>query len=224
MHHEIFVDTFIIISSLDRRSYHHASKYPISPMDDQIVHVISLILLSCGCCCTVVQESFDEGVEPCAREDAFDVGRLLRRAHILCELVRMEDVVADLAAPLRLDDVAANLANLRCALVLRNGEQLRLQELEPLLFVERLRTLLRALDSDARGDVLDPHRRLHFVDVLPPFPAGAHRRNLEVVLRDGDVRNVFGEQRHHLHRGKRRLASPARVEGRHAHQTVRAVL
>lgn len=89
----------------------------------------------------VLEVGSDEGVQ-LAVHDAGDVRRLAGGADVLDELVGVEDVVADLLPPLRLHRVAADLLDLRRALLLGDHQQLRLQPAQGLYLVGQLAPLL----------------------------------------------------------------------------------
>uniref|UniRef100_J3MLT8 Uncharacterized protein n=1 Tax=Oryza brachyantha TaxID=4533 RepID=J3MLT8_ORYBR len=89
----------------------------------------------------VLEVGSDEGVQ-LAVHDAGDVRRLAAGADVLDELVGVEDVVADLLPPLRLHRVAADLLDLRRALLLGDHQQLRLQPAQGLYLVGQLAPFL----------------------------------------------------------------------------------
>lgn len=106
----------------------------------------------------VLEVGSDEGVQ-LAVHDAGDVRRLAGGADVLDELVGVEDVVADLLPPLRLHRVAADLLDLRRALLLGDHQQLRLQPAQGLYLVRQLAPLLcevwQGKDGKSYSTVLD---------------------------------------------------------------------
>lgn len=100
----------------------------------------------------VLEVGSDEGVQ-LAVHDAGDVRRLAGGADVLDELVGVEDVVADLLPPLRLHRVAADLLDLRRALLLGDHQQLRLQPAQGLYLVGQLAPLLCKVLQGKYGNI-----------------------------------------------------------------------
>jgi hypothetical protein len=69
--------------------------------------------------------------------------------------------------------------------------------------------------------VPEAHRRLDLVHVLPALAAGAHRRDLDVLVGDDDV-DVFVGVGGHVDGGEGRLTGVVRVERAHPHEAVHA--
>mmetsp|Transcript_13966 Transcript_13966/g.34101 ORF Transcript_13966/g.34101 Transcript_13966/m.34101 type:complete len:210 (-) Transcript_13966:797-1426(-) len=153
------------------------------------------------------------------------VRRLMAAPRVLDNLVGVQDVAADGTAKVSKDLIALDLRDLRCLLLLRNGKQLPLEDLERPLLVHDLGPLLRTSHGHARGYVLDPYSRLDLVHVLPPLAPCAHRCDLEVFI--VDLNRSFGrliEQRHDLDTCKRRLPLPQGVVWADPNQPVRSFL
>src|SRR3954447_19089261 len=152
----------------------------------------------------------DELVEV-AVEHGVDVADLVAGAQVLDDLVRVQDVVADLRAEVDVLRLALLARDLLLALALQLLGQLRAPHPHRRLAVLRLRALVLALHNDAGRAVRDAHGRVGLVDVLA---AGARRAvgvDLQVVGVDLDVAGIFDDGGD-LDAGEARLAAVRGVE------------
>ena len=142
---------------------------------------------------------------------------------ILDHRVRHEDVAADLVAPCDLVLDALDILDLVHVLLLGNLIQLCLQHFHRVVAVLELAALGLAADHDAGGlmDESDSGRSL--VDVLAAGTGGAVDLHLDVLGADVHLDGVV-QLGHDFQRGKAGLAAGVGIKGRHADQTVHAVL
>src|SRR5215213_9304906 len=164
----------------------------------------------------------DEAVE-IAVEHALRISDLEAGAMVLHELVRLEDVAADLAAEADVLRLAALAGELGLALLLAELRDARPEDAQRRLLVGRLGALVLALDDDAGRQVRQPDRGIRLVDVLA---AGAARPvRVDPQLRLVDLHcALVGQQRSHDHLGEARVAAVRLVEGRQANEPVDAAL
>src|SRR5690606_9636426 len=146
-----------------------------------------------------LEVALDECIEV-AVEDALHVGSLDVGAQILDQLVRLQDVAADLVAPA---DRAAvvELGEVLHPLGLLHLVELGLEGVHRRRAVLVLAPLLLAGDHDARRDVGDPDRRLGLVDVLAAGAARPERVDAQVLVLDLDL-DVVVEFGQHFYRGE----------------------
>ena len=85
-----------------------------------------------------------------------------------------------------------------------------------------LRTLALRRGDHAGRDVRDAHRRLHFVDVLSAFAAGAKGIHLEFAGRDHDFVGGLLDFRDHIDAGETGVPAFVGIERRNAHQAMDA--
>ena len=145
--------------------------------------------------------------------------RFVLGPEIFHELIRLEDVAADLVSP---RDIAFRRFVSR-AVFLALGElyfvEASLQHLQRRRAVLVLASLGAADDLDAGRQVLHAHRRFDLVHVLPALSSGAHGRDFQVPVRHLDVDLVF-DVGLYFHRRERRLAASISVEGTDPDETV----
>ena len=168
------------------------------------------------------QVGLEEGIE-LAVEHRIGVTRFDAGTHILDQLVGVQHVVAYLGSPLDFLFACFDLAPLGVALFDDLLVQPRLEELNGLLFVLKLRTRLGILDHDARRLVAQSNARFDLVDVLATGSARAKGVPINVGHVDLNVDGVV-DQRVHVHAHKRGMAARVRVKRTDAHQAVDPVL
>src|SRR5919197_685896 len=127
----------------------------------------------------LAQVGFHERVEV-AVEHSAGVAGLVPRAQVFDQVVGVQDVVADLAAPPRADVLAFELRVLALARFLFALQQARLENTHSRLTVLQLRALVLAGHDDAARQVRDAHGRADLVDVLPARAAGPVGVDLDV--------------------------------------------
>src|SRR5579884_1885779 len=171
----------------------------------------------------VLQVRPDEAVEV-AFEHRLRAAGLDVRAQVLHHLVRVQDVVADLRAPLVRHPVAAQLVQLRLLLLARALHELRAQDPHRDVAVLHLRALLLRGDDDPGRQMVDANRGLRLVDVLTAGAARLERLDLEIFRLDLDVGVAFLHLGNDVDLGERRLPPPLVVERRDPHQPVDAAL
>src|SRR6266540_1942956 len=156
-------------------------------------------------------------------QDTLGVARLVLGAVVLDELVRVEDVAADLAAEADVLRRAAFLRQLRLALLDRALDEARLEQPQCGLLVGRLRALVLTLDDDPGRQMRDPDCGIGLVDVLAAGAAGAICVDAKVLLGELDV-DVLRDQRADDHLRERRVAAVSLVEGREPDEPVGGAL
>src|SRR3712207_4928717 len=129
----------------------------------------------------VLQVGVDKGVDV-AVQHAVDVRRLLARAVVFHQLVRVEDVGPDLGPPLDVRLLPAYGGDLPLPALALELEEARPQDPHRYLAVLVLAALVLALHHDPGRQVGDPDRRVGLVDVLPAGPRGPVGVYLEVLL------------------------------------------
>src|ERR687889_218865 len=110
--------------------------------------------------------AFEVGVDQLVQvtvENPVHICRLRSGAVVFYHLVGVEDVGADLAAPLDVRPLAFQGGELLLALLPFEFEEARPQDLHRHLAVLVLAALVLALDNGARGEVRDPDRRVGLV-------------------------------------------------------------
>ena len=156
-------------------------------------------------------------------EDGLGVALLDVGAVVLDQLVRMEDVAADLAAEAGVQHLAPLARELGLAPLLLVLGEAALEDPQRRLAVRELRALVLALDDDPGGEVGDADGRVGLVHVLAAGAARAVGVDAEVGLVDLDV-DVVGDERADDHLRERRVAPVRLVERREAHEPVHAAL
>ena len=156
-------------------------------------------------------------------EHARHVRGLQPAADVLHHLVRIQDVVADLAPEADVALLALEDVDLGVTLRLADLVQARAQDLHRGLFVLELRLLVLAGHHEAGRKVRDADRGVRRVDRLSARPRGTVDVDPDLVVLDLDV-DVVGEQRQHLDAGERGLAALLLVGRADAHEAVHAGL
>ena len=143
-------------------------------------------------------------------------------AVVVDQLVWVEDVRADLAAPGDLTLLAVDALHLAGLLVFLDLVEFRLEEFESQVAVLVLAALGAAADLDPGRQVFEVHGGLDLVDVLSALAAAAGGGDLDVLVVDLDG-DVVVDLRDDVEAGERGLAPRLGVEGGDAHQAVDSV-
>src|SRR3712207_3887399 len=165
-----------------------------------------------------LQVGVDKVVEV-AVEDPVHVGGLLSGAQVFDELVRVEDVRADLGPEPHLCFLPALRGDLPLPLFALELEEARPQDPHRDLPVLVLAPLVLALHHDSGREVRDPDRRVGLVDVLAARPRGPVGVDLEILLVDLYLDRIIYD-RGDRDRGKARVPPAPGIERAYADQSV----
>src|SRR5918995_3219152 len=171
---------------------------------------------------SVLQVGVDKGVDV-AIKDAVHVRRLLDGAVVLHQLVRVEDVGADLGPPLYVRLLPTYRGDLLLTPLSLELEEARPKDAHRDLAVLVLAALVLALNHYPGRQVRYAHRRVGFVDVLPSRPRCPVGIHLEVLLVDLDLHPVVYDGGDG-NRGEARVPAGSGVERADPYQTVHPAL
>ena len=142
---------------------------------------------------------------------------------VVLDVLLVQDVAADLAAPLDGLHLAAQLREFLLLLLPLELEQPGLQDLQGDLLVLVLAARVLAGHDDPGGQVHDPHRAVRGVHALTAVPLAAEHVDAQVLGLDLDLHGVV-HLGHDLHPGERGVPPPRGVKGRGADQAVHPAL
>ena len=168
------------------------------------------------------QVGFEKSVE-FAVEHAVGIAGLDPGTHVLDEFVGMQNVVADLRTPLNFLFAGLDFAALGVAFLDHLLVEARLEQLNGLLFVLKLRAGFSVLDDNARGLVAQSNAGLNLVDVLPAGSAGSKGIPIDVCHVHLNIDGVV-DQGVDVHADKGRVAARVRIKRTNANQAVNPVL
>ena len=128
-------------------------------------------------------EFLDISIHRCLNVAGFASG-----AMIFHHLIGLENIGSNLTSESDLPFLPVNALHFRTLLVVFNLEQLGLENLQGEIAILVLASLDRATNHDTGMEVTHEDAGFDLVHVLPPFAAGTHRRDLEILLVDLKLR------------------------------------
>ncbi len=156
-------------------------------------------------------------------EHGLDVAGLDPGTDVFDELVRVQDVVADLRSEANVLLLAPERIDLFSALLLLELVEAGAQDRQRGVLVLELRLLVLTGHDGTRRYVRDAHRRVGRVHRLPARSARPIDVDAQVLLADVDL-DLLGEHRQHVHAREGGLAALLLIGGADTHKPVHAHL